>query len=260
MTTKESIMHLFLTILLLILAAAGCAYGVIAWMAHSGTFFFLIWEVMGLGCLLLAILHHLGILARLPLALRITLGSIVGIGLIVLGILLAFVTGSFHAEGEQDLDYIIVLGAQMRQNGPSIILKERLDTAVTYLQENPSTRCIVSGGQGYNEPCSEAQGMYDYLVSYGIDGDRILLEDQSTNTLENIRFSKSILEKDCNGNYKNVGILTNNFHVYRATHIATKQGLKNVCGIAAPSHPLYLPNNTLRECIGVIKDTLVGNM
>jgi uncharacterized SAM-binding protein YcdF (DUF218 family) len=78
--------------------------------------------------------------------------------------------------------------------------------------------------------------------------------------LENIRFSKSILEKDCNGEYKNVGILTNNFHVYRATHIATKQGLHNVCGIAAPYHPLYLPNNTLRECIGVIKDTLVGNM
>jgi uncharacterized SAM-binding protein YcdF (DUF218 family) len=260
MRKKESFMHLFITIVLILLALAGFAYGVIAWRAHSGTFFFLIWEVFGLGCLALAILHHLGVLGRLPLALRVTGIAIIGVGLIVLGILLALITHEFHAEGESDLDYIIVLGAQMRQSGPSIILKERLDTAATYLQENPDTRCIVSGGQGYNEPCSEAQGMYEYLVSCGIDGDRILLEDQSTNTLENIRFSKSILDADCNGEYKNVGILTNNFHVYRATHIARKQGLHDVCGIAAPSHPLYLPNNTLRECIGVLKDTLVGNM
>ena len=69
-------------------------------------------------------------------------------------------------------------------------------------------------------------------------------------------YSKEILGSE----YENVGIITNNFHVYRACSIARKQGLNNVVGISAPSHLRYLPNNMFRECFGIIKDTLKGNM
>lgn len=146
------------------------------------------------------------------------------------------------------LDYIIVLGAQVRKDGPSPVLKYRLDKAVEYLNENPDTVCIVSGGQGSNEPWSEAEGMARYLQEKGIDTARILTEDQSQTTGQNITNSKKLMKEGAS-----VGIVTNNFHVFRALQIAKKYGLSDVCGIAADSTPKYLPNNMLREFFAEMK-------
>lgn len=107
--------------------------------------------------------------------------------------------------------------------------------------------------QGANEPFSEAEGMAEYLLDEGIEKDRILLEDRSTNTVENIQNSRELLEKS----YKNVGIVTNNFHMYRAVQLAKAHGLREVYGIAADSNAVYLPNNVLRECCGIVKDWIV---
>lgn len=98
--------------------------------------------------------------------------------------------------------------------------------------------------------------MYTYLVKIGISSDRIILEDKSTSTVENIRNSKVLLDDS----YHSVGIVTNNFHTFRAVRIAKKQGLRNVSGIAAESNIFYLPNNVLRECCGILKDWLFGNI
>lgn len=98
--------------------------------------------------------------------------------------------------------------------------------------------------------------MYDYLVERGIAPDRILKEDQSRNTSQNIDYSSTFLDKEKDS----VGIVTNNFHIFRATHIAKKNGYKYVCGIAAPSELLLQGNNMLREFAGVMKDFLVGNL
>ena len=149
-----------------------------------------------------------------------------------------------------------MLGAQVRVNGPSVVLRHRLDAAVEYLAENPETKCIVSGGQGVNEPVTEAEGMALYLIQHGIAEERILLEDQSGNTLQNMRFSMALIEEP----EASVGIVTNDFHLYRAVRIARKQGLANACGIAAYSNRLYLPNNMLRECMGILKDWIFGNL
>ena len=127
---------------------------------------------------------------------------------------------------------------------------------ISLLNENPDTLCVVSGGQGINEPFSEAEGMADYLIEHGIEASRILLEDKATNTAENIILSKTLMEPAYNG----VGIVTNNFHVFRAVQIAKAKGLKNVCGIAADSDVLYLPNNVLRECCGILKDWIMNNI
>jgi uncharacterized SAM-binding protein YcdF (DUF218 family) len=154
------------------------------------------------------------------------------------------------------MDYIIVLGAQVKEDGPSVVLKYRLDAAYDYMTENPDTMCIVSGGQGVNEPFSEAEGMKEYLLKNGIDRSRIILEDKSTSTAENFKYSKVLLKQP----YDSVGIVTNNFHMFRAIHIAKAQGLKNVCGIAAPSNTIYLPNNVLRECLGILKDWMCLKM
>ncbi len=162
----------------------------------------------------------------------------------------------FTQKGPAELDYLIVLGAQMKEHGPSRVLQMRLDTAYDYLVENPDTKAIVSGGQGSDEHISEAQGMYDYLVGRGIAPERIIREDQSRNTSQNINYSSAFLDKEKDS----VGIVTNNFHIFRATHIAKKSGYKQVCGIAAPSEWMLQGNNMLREFAGVVKDFLVGNI
>ena len=178
------------------------------------------------------------------------------VGIAVITMLCGMITGEFKSKGQQNLDYIIVLGAQVRESGPSVVLQYRLDAAIDYLNKNPDTICIVSGGQGVNEPFSEAEGMTKYLLENGIEKDRILLEDESRNTVQNIQNSKDIMEELYNG----VGIVTNNFHIFRAVQLAKAQGLKCVSGIAADSNVLYLPNNMLRECCGILKDWFMNHM
>ena len=148
-----------------------------------------------------------------------------------------------------------MLGAQVHKTRPSVVLQYRLDKAVEYLNDNPNTICIVSGGQGPDEPFSEGYGMSEYLKNKGIDESRIIIEDKSTSTKENIIYSRRFIEDGAS-----VGIVTNNFHMYRALKVAKKQGLENASGIAAYSVWTFLPNNVLREVFGVIKYFIFGEI
>ena len=188
-----------------------------------------------------------------------------GIVIIFAGCLASFhkieglIISQMHVAGPDNLDYLNVLGPQVYKNGPSPVLKFRLDKAYEYLSANPETRCIVTGGQGSNEPFTEASCMADYLVKRGIDSGRIILEDKSTTTAQNLTNSMKLISADTinhalDSNTTNtVGILTNDFHMFRALQIAKKQGLSDVCGIAADSTKFYLPNNMLREYFAEIK-------
>ena len=182
-----------------------------------------------------------------------------------------FVLRGFGSRAPEGLDYLIVLGAQVREDGPSAVLKYRLDAAVDYLKENESTLCIVTGGKGESEPLTEGEGMKQYLTAQGIDPARILVEDQARNTVQNIQFSKQLMTSPSastalvTNNFHvspsaSTALVTNNFHVTRATALARKQGLTNVYAIAAPSDPVYLPNNMFREFFGLTKDFLAGNL
>ena len=122
--------------------------------------------------------------------------------------------------------------------------------------DNENTLVIVSGGQGSNEPDTEAQGMYDYLVGRGIAPERIIKEDHSTDTSENIAFSMQLFDAETDS----VGIVSNNFHIFRAIHLAEAAGYAEVYGLPARSHIGYLPNNMLREFFGMVKDFLFGNL
>ncbi len=242
-------------IILIVLGIIAAFYGILVLQAGSGTMFWLIWEAIAGFFLFCAVLVHKNFFVTHKKIRRIFRVGL-AVSAVVLVIFCGMIAGEFASRGEQALDYIIVLGAQVREDGPSVVLKYRLDAAIAYLNENPDTVCIVSGGQGVNEPCSEAEGMREYLLKHGIEQERILLEDTSTNTVENIRNSKALMEQPYNG----VGIVTNNFHVFRAVQIARVQGLEGVCGIAAGSDALYLPNNVLRECCGILKDWIMKNI
>ena len=84
--------------------------------------------------------------------------------MLLLLILEGMIFGQFGAKAEAGADYVIILGAQWKTTGPSYVLQKRLDKAIEYLNANPETKVIVSGGQGYNEPVSEAEGMKGYLA------------------------------------------------------------------------------------------------
>ena len=241
--------------ILVILGILSAFYGILVLQVGSGTLFWLIWEAIGVIFLIWAFLLHRDYFEAHP-KIRNTFRVLIISAVAVLVMFCGMISSEFTAKGNHNLDYIIVLGAQVREDGPSVVLRYRLDAAIEYLNENPNTICIVSGGQGFNEPFSEAEGMADYLIENGIEKSRILLEDESTNTLENIRNSKALMESSYNG----VGIVTNNFHVFRAVQLAKAQGLENVCGIAADSSKIYLPNNVLRECCGILKDWLLNNI
>lgn len=231
-------------------------YCIMIYRIRSGGKFYLMWALCGLCFAALSVAAYFDLWARLPLGVRHAVIGIIIAGVIVFAAVEGCIISAFGAKGEPNLDYIIVLGAQVRENGPSAALKFRLDEAYDYLVENEDTLCIVSGGQGANEPCSEAKGMYDYLTDRGIDGERIILEDKSTDTSENIAFSAVFLDMEND----RVGIVTNNFHVFRSVHLARHFGIENVCGISARSNVIFQLNNMFREFFGILKDLACGNL
>lgn len=242
---------------LCILAAVLCfLYCFIVFRIRSGSRFYLIWGLGGLFFIGLALMVKFDLWSQFPLLLRRIICGVLFIGILAFVVAEGCVFAHYRDQGRPDLDYIIVLGAQMKPAGPSVVLKFRLDAAYDYLIANEDTICVVSGGQGANEPCTEAQGMYDYLVERGISPERILMEDKSTDTSENIAFSAEVI----GGTDKDVGIVTNNFHVFRGMMLARHAGFENACGISARSNIYFQPNNLVREFFGIMKDLVCGNL
>lgn len=241
------------------IGAVCAAYGVTVMLVGSGTLFFAVWYAIGAALAGAGFAVRSGTWSALPAAARVAITAVVAAGLAAALGIGAVVMGNAAAATAPPagLDEIIVLGAQVRPDGtPSTVLRYRLDSAAAYLRENPRTRCIVSGGKGGNEPCSEAECMANYLRESGIDESRVVLEDRSRSTVENLRYSRELLASSAD----RVGIVTNDFHVFRACRIAARQGLTGACGISAPSDAWFLPNNLLREVACVAKDFLLGNI
>ncbi len=161
----------------------------------------------------------------------------------------AVVTGAMAvcaAQAPAENATAVVLGAQVKPWGPSVMLMDRIEAAAAYLEQNPNAAAVLTGGQGSDEPMSEAQSMYETLVRMGIDKNRLYKEDEAVNTTENIKFSMEIIEReDLNGN---IAITTDGFHQLRARIIAAQQGVKGSVGaINSDTNFLYLPTFTVRE-------------
>ena len=207
-------------------------------------------------------------------------------GVVIMAALCIMVFMGAAASEERDLDYVIVLGARVKEHTVSNSLKKRLDKAIEYAEKNPETYLVLSGGKGPDEPVSEAQAMYQYLVYNGVRPSQLLLEEHSVSTVENLAYSKIIIDshrevirhqreernrltfqREPKGGYLiaadkplDVGVLTSNFHVYRACMIAKKWGFENVYGISAQSDPVLFIHLCVRECASIVKDRIMGNM
>ncbi|MFI3324857.1 MAG: YdcF family protein [Clostridia bacterium] len=133
---------------------------------------------------------------------------------------------------------IIVLGARVTENGASLSFAQRLDVAYEFLIENPEASCIVTGGQGDDEPATEASVGVAYLIEKGIAESRIYAEDKSTSTWENLEFSKIIIEE--NDLSPIIAVSTQNFHIKRATSQA-KDLSYEVYSLVADTDFILLP-------------------
>lgn len=173
-----------------------------------------------------------------------------------LGLLAAGVTGAFVFHGslgdpDSDCAYIIVLGCGVNGTVPSMLLRERIDAACAYLTAHPNTVCVVSGGQGPGEDITEAACMFRELTDRGIDPQRIWLEDRSTSTAENLAFSLSVIEQHTGSRPDHIGIVSGEYHLFRAGLMAEEHGLR-ATGIPATTAwvPLRI-NYHLREIAAV---------
>lgn len=203
---------------------------------------------------------------EIPLWLKVSTVTTVLLGIGIFVAVEALIVRGMMQPQVNDLDYVIVLGARVRGEIVSSSLKKRLDRAVEYLEQNPDTIVVVSGGQGPGEAISEAEAMQRYLVAAGISEDRIIREYRSTSTVENISFSKSFIILNWYsrmGGYTmeepRIGVISNDFHIYRAVKIGEKMGIP-LKGIPAESDRLLLVNQMLREFFAIVKEKFVGNI
>lgn len=151
---------------------------------------------------------------------------------------------------------IIVLGCKVQETEPSLMLKRRLDTAYEYLVENQEVIAIVSGGKGDDEQISEAQCIKEYLVNKGISKNRIIMEDKSTSTFENFKYSKQILQ-ELNLSTDSITVVTDGYHQLRASMIAKKFDFKTY-SISGYTSWYLLPTYFVREWFGVTYQFIFG--
>lgn len=235
----------------IILSIISFLYGISILNVNSGTLFYLIWFLISAFFIIIDLLIYFKVFEKYKVFKKIFIW-VCSIGICIFLVILSLIISKMNVKVVKNLDYIIVLGAQVKESGPSVVLRYRLDRAVSYLKENDNTLVIVSGGQGANEKATEASVMKEYLVNNGINENRIIIEDKSNTTKENLINSKKIIRDN-----KSIGIVTNNFHVYRALLIGNKYKV-NAVGIPSKSNSYYLPNNLLREVFAYIKFIILG--
>ena len=274
-------------------------YGVIVLYAGFGTSFAVLWLLIGgfFGATAAGIHFYQKYPERVPLWLPVSFVTLCASGLMIVLVTQILIFGRIPAAAEPSLDYVIVLGAKVKPDGSlSKTLKLRLDKALEYMKENPETMLVLSGAKGDAEPCSEADAMETYLLGQGADPDHLLKEEESFSTVENLAYSRVMIEKQENlleqerkaeadrllraqgeiegvpetgapanntpvlARQPRVGIITSNFHLCRAAMIAKKQDYGTVYGIASEADKVLLVHFSLRDGIALLKDRLMGNL
>ena len=166
---------------------------------------------------------------------------------------------SYPKHNEKKDDYILVLGAGLtNRTNPSLILRGRLDAAIKCVEENDNGYIVLSGGQGVDEDLPESHVMSKYLQDRGVNKERIIIEDESRNTNQNFKYSKEKIEAHSHKSLDevNVKIVTTDFHAFRSSVLAKKNGYINFDNYSSPTIWYLIPITYTREAFAVIKSTL----
>lgn len=191
-------------------------------------------------------------------AVRRIVTIILCLGLLIYAVTEACIIHASFGDPDEQVDYIVVLGAKVRSDGPSVSLQNRIDAAYAYMTAHPEVIAVVSGGQGEDEPMAEAACMFDSLVAMGIDPERIWMETEATSTWENLQFSLSLIAEKTGVRPTKIGLVSSEYHLFRAKLFA------KACDVEAagiPAHTTRLSqaiNHFLREVAGVWHYILLG--
>lgn len=278
-------MQVFLWITLVVLllyAVFALLYStVVVYASGTGTSFLWFWPVtcvIALAAVVLLFLVLTGRLPRLKTA-GICLCTVFWLCMVVFLSVEAVVFSAGRKAPEENAEYVIILGAQVRGEVPTLVLNARIKAAAEYLKEHPQAVAVASGGKGSGENISEAEAIRRGLLRLGISEERILLENRSTSTAENLRFSAEVIqryEKEksdfqeetplCGTNAstirfvsKKVLLVTNDFHVFRAVKLAKNLGYTDVSGLGATEFFAVTIQYYVREFFAIGLEILRGN-
>ena len=176
------------------------------------------------------------------------------LGALTFGTLFGLVLSGAHDDVNGNPRIMIVLGCQLHEWGPSVLLQDRLNRALDYWKDHPDMTIVVSGGQGDNEPTSEARGMADYLIAHGVGEDHILLEDRSHNTNQNLRYSIRLIAEEGYDPTNDIMVVSNGFHLTRVRMLWNRAACDNLSTLAAPTS--HFPSRLkmyIREPIALVK-------
>lgn len=158
---------------------------------------------------------------------------------------------SARTDRDPERPYLIVLGAAVYGDQPSLTLVRRLQGALDYMERYPESVAVVSGGMGKGETVTEGEAMRDWLLRHGIPEERILVEVRATSTWENLDYSFDIIRERGDDPDGNVAIVSSAYHLFRAKSMARIRGVE-AAGVSAPwGYPLVMLNYFIREAFGV---------
>lgn len=183
---------------------------------------------------------------------KILLGVILGGTALVVGVLVFILASGYSHQPTEPQEIMIILGAGLRKDTPSLMLQYRLDKAYEYWQENPQVLIVTTGGQGRDETCPEGYAMKKYLVDRGVPADQIISEEKSTSTEENFLFARQLLEQAGYSADQPTVVVTNAFHCYRGRQYALKAGFTQVTSLPAGIPFTAILPSYLREVFAIL--------
>jgi len=180
------------------------------------------------------------------------------LGLLVVGITEAIIIKASFGDPEEPVEYVVVLGAKVNAAGPSVSLWDRICAAYEYAQDHPDTILILSGGQGTDEPITEAECMFRELFWMGVDPKRLWTEHFATSTWENLQFSLDLIEEQTGQRPTKIGVLSSEYHLFRASLFTKACGVEFVGIPARTSRWGQRINHFMREVAGVWHYLILG--
>ncbi len=191
---------------------------------------------------------------------RIAAVIVLIIGVLVFGVIEAPIVSSARTDAPDGVEYIIVLGAGLHGDVPSLSLTDRLEGALAWLEAHPDCVAVVSGGQGPGETITEGEAMAVWLKARGIDPARIMVDDKATSTQENLENSFALIRESGGEPDGNCAIVTSEYHLYRAKALAAKLGVECYGVAAHTSWPTLMLNYFIREGFAVTYYRLTGEI
>lgn len=219
-----------------------------------------LWPTVGVFCIVRYVLVHRSIKTGRPVPIPRVVVRVfrvclcIGLAVFIAGE--AMICTGAAEKPEPGMDCVIVLGAKVNGTKPSGALAQRIQAAAEYLHDNPDTVCIASGGQGADEGISEAQCIAENLIAMGIPQQRIILENKSTDTLSNIENSLALLPEGA----ETIGIVTNDFHIFRALATARHVSDLHFSGVPASSTVYGFVHYVMREFFAVVFGIVKGEL